>query len=161
MDVLIKTSTSINKSPTKLPNINQDSNTIQLHQLQTAANFQQITTTVKAIHLDEPIAIAGNNYKQDVTIAVSTATARFTLWETDIGKIEANTSYILLNVMVQTYQHIKYLTLPKVQQTEDVGIVQDSPPTHPHLNTPVHSQIVAVPQLTLYKACIACNSKVE
>lgn len=114
MEVLVKTSTSIHKSPTKFPNVNQDSNTIQLHQLQTADNFQRITTTVKAIHLDDPIAVAGNKYKQDVTVADSTGTARFTLWETDIGKIEANTSYILSNVMVRTYQHIKYLTLPKM-----------------------------------------------
>ena len=132
--MLIKASTTIQKSPTKFAKVDltKVSNSIQLHQLKDTDNFQRVSTTIKVLHLEDPITVSGNKCKQDVTIADATGTARLTLWEDDIGKLVQNSCYSLSNVMVRTFRQTKYLTMPKEGSTitlsPDIGDVNEEPP---------------------------------
>lgn len=50
--------------------------------------------------------------KQDVIIADATGTARLTIWQLDINKLEKGKSYELKGINVREYCNIKYLTPP-------------------------------------------------
>ena len=110
LEGMLKSSTTVEGSPKKFSvgDISQISNTdIALDQLESKNTFEKVTVTIKAIHLEEPVKVAGGLQKQDVTIADSHGAAKLTLWEADIGKISENKSYQLSNVIVHTYQQQK------------------------------------------------------
>lgn len=60
---------------------------IVLEELPQLTQFQRVTVLVKVICIDEPIEVPGGKMKQDVQVGDSTATARVTLWEKEIGKV--------------------------------------------------------------------------
>ena len=70
---------------------------ISLEQLQNLQNFQCVSTNVK---VDVKMEVKAGLFKQDVTKADSTGTARLTLWQDHIGSIEVDKSYLVENVLV-------------------------------------------------------------
>ena len=69
------------------------------------------------IDMKETMKVADNNLMQDVFIADKTGTARVTLWEENVGKVEEGRSYTLTT---------KYLTMGGVAEViaiEDIGTV--------------------------------------
>ena len=58
---------------------------ITLKELHDLLPFQRVTVEVKAVQVEEPTEVSGGKKKQDVLVGDSTATARFTVWEGEIG----------------------------------------------------------------------------
>ena len=83
----------------------------------------------KAVHVDESVKVAGGISKQDVVIADSTSVAKIMLWERDIGCVVEGKSYSFGQVVVRSYQHTKYLSVPKegalIMEIEDVEEVME------------------------------------
>ncbi len=54
-------------------------------------------------------------FKQDVTLSDSTGTARRTLWQEQIGKLQVDHSYHIHNLLVKSYDGSKYITPPRYE----------------------------------------------
>ena len=100
-----------------------------LEELPQLTQFQLVTVLVKVICIDEPIEVPGGKMKQDVQVGDSTATARVTLWEKEIGKVIVGKSYRLRGMVVREYQGVKFLSTAKenseIEETDDVGPVKE------------------------------------
>ena len=83
----------------------------------------------KVVRVDGSVKVAGGISKQDVVIADSTSVAKITLWERDIGCVVEGKSYSFGQVVVHSYQHTKYLSVPKegalIMEIEDVEEVME------------------------------------
>ena len=158
LEVLMKSNTRIQSSPHKFDvNIeNLTQNEITLDRLTTKNDFDRVSVIAKVIRISETAK---------VSIADSTGAVKLTLWETNIGKVTEDTSYQFSNMLVQSYQGFKYLSMPKeggsiTEYHTDIGEVADD--DHGQADTTIHAaEVAAVIALDSYAACIACKSKVE
>ena len=108
--------------------------TILLNELQDLTRFQRVTVKVKVIQVDKPIKVANGKTKQDIAVGDTTATAGLTVWESDIGSLEENTSYQLQGMMVQEYRGTKFLSTSKqnchITKIDDVSTVAEDTEQH-------------------------------
>ena len=88
----------------------------QFHRLYNCRNkvigrFQiSYTFVAKVLQVNERIQVKPLLEKQDVTLSDHTGTIRFTLWQNDIDSLKIDTSYKFVNLSVQSYMNVKYLT---------------------------------------------------
>ena len=93
-------------------------------------------------------------YKQDVTQSDSTDTARLTLWQEDIDKLEEEHSYSIKDLLVRSYDGKKYLTPPKTGAK--ITAVDDD------ANSELESaEVLVVSYIAASKCCISCKAKVD
>ena len=68
-------------------------------------------------------------FKQDVSIADATGTARLTLWQEKIGSLEVGKCYKMEGFRICSVNNTKYLTPPKsgyeITAVDDIGQIQD------------------------------------
>ena len=73
-------------------------------------------------------------------------------------------SYRLTNIIVRSYQQVKYLSMPKegatIVQIEDIGKVADADTAENYI-TITTAEVVGVQRLDMYSACLACKAKVS
>ena len=126
--------------------------------------FQKITTSVKVIQVSDIVTVTGGKKKQDVTIADNTSTAKVTLWEQYIGALQDGKSYKLNNFVVREYKNIKFLSMPRegstIAEVEDMASDSDAEERQ-QIKQLSNAQIIGVPHLDTYKACIRCKARVE
>ena len=78
--------------------------------------------------------------KQDIAISDGTGTARLTLWQENIGKLEVDNLYEIKDLIVNSYNGAKYLTSPKsgctITSLDDihVGAVEEESEDEPGKN---------------------------
>ncbi len=84
-----------------------------LKELGDLVQFQRITVSVKAIRIQEPTEVAGGKKRQDILVGNSTATARLTIWEKEIGNMEEGKSYRVCGRVVREYRGTKLLSTSK------------------------------------------------
>lgn len=104
---------------------------ITLNQLNSVPLFHRVTLVAKAIHVEEVVEVSGGKKKQDILIGDSTGTARFTIWEGEIGNVEEGGSYRLGGVMVREFRARKFLSTAKdnshIEPIADIGeVIQQS-----------------------------------
>ena len=168
-EVLLKSSTQIKESPKKLDvsSLKDDatdiSKPISLEELQAIDNYEKITVLVKAMSTNPPDTVNDIPH-QDVFVADHTGTVRVSLWGDSINSIQQNTSYQLSNFTVREYHSKKYLNMSKqdslIEIAPDIGTVIEATPEEEE--TTIDSvQIVGVPLLDMYKACLQCKARVE
>lgn len=91
--------------------------------------FQCATVSAKAIRVEEPIEVTGGKMKQDVLVGDRSGTARLTIWESEIGKVDVGKSYRLCGMVVREYQGTKFLSTAKqnseIEEIDDVGAVKE------------------------------------
>ena len=68
--------------------------------LKKVPNFQPVTAVVKVKTVEEKCEVPGGRWKQDMKISDKGGSARFTVWQDVIGKMEVGKSYRLNGVMV-------------------------------------------------------------
>ena len=78
-----------------------DRSDIPLHQLLETPEYQSISCTAKVLNISMPKEVKPGLRKQDVTISDATSTARLVLWQDDIDKLVANSSYSFRNLQVR------------------------------------------------------------
>ncbi len=167
LEVVLKSSSSVASSTKKfsIGDISAiGSSEIQLKALNDRNVYDKVCVSGKVIRVQEPVKVSGGFRKQDVTLADSTAAARITLWEADIGRLEDGQSHRLTDVVVQSYQRLKYLSVPKQGATickiEDIGKVADDDIPE-NFMTASGVTVVGVMSLGKYLSCLACKKKVN
>ena len=106
-----------------------------------------------------------NTPHQDVFVADCTGTIRVCLWNDNFDSLKKGHSYDLANLTVREFRSTKYLNMPKsgadIIPIPDLGNVADPPPKEENTTTIKNVQIVGVPALHIYKACLQCKARVE
>ena len=137
---------------------------ITLDQLDERKIFDNVCLEAKVIRVDEPVKVAGEKKKQQVIVADSTAAARLYLWEGDVGRLISGQSYKFKNIVIQSYQESKFLSIPRegatIAEIDDIGEVGEDD-TADETSTVYAAEVVAVLMLESYLACLVCKSKVE
>ena len=169
-ELMLKSGTQIKESPKKLdvPALinatDTGPKTVTLDALPTMGIFEKVTTAVKAIVVKEPDSV-GDKQRQDVIVADETGTARVCLWEDDINKLVENSSYRLQNFTVSEYQSTKYLSVARegteIVSIADIGIVSEAVRDEHECTTINNVQVIGVPLLDKYRACLQCKARVE
>ncbi len=145
--------------------------TVELSELGNLDQFQRVTVAVKAIRVDKAIEVTGGKKKQDVVVGDGSGTARATIWEDEIGKIEEGKSYRLCGMLVREYLRTRFLSTSReksrIEEIDDIGAVKekkevaeegsqsDMLPTHVK-----RARIVGVLDLEAYRVCMKCKGKV-
>ena len=99
-----------------------------LDELEQCPEQSVLAVCIKVVRVDDLETVAGGLQKQDVFIGDATRTARVTLWERDIGKLELDKSYKLIGIIVKVFKHEKYLNFSTnsiVQEVGDIGPVKE------------------------------------
>ena len=100
--------------------------------------FEKVTVTVKAITVKNPTNV-GDKRKQDVIIADKTGTVWVSLWEDHVDKQVENSSYYL------------EITIASI------GNVAEYVKDKDECTTIKKVQVIGVPLLDKYKACLQCK----
>ncbi len=122
-------------------------------------NFQHVTVTVKVLQVDPKMEVKPGLYKQDATVADSTGTGHLTLRQDDIGKMEFDKSYLVENLLIKSFDSVKYLTPPKsgckITMQDDISQVEDEPESD--RNELEDAEVVGVTYIGCHSGCITCN----
>ena len=128
---------------------------VSIDELSPHADYEQVTVLIKVHSVEEKVEVKPDLWKQEVIVADGSASTKITLWQSDIGKLEPNQSYLIHNITVSSYRGIKSLSVsysgdvkPAVQ--EDVKeTIKD-----------VHVMGVSIEMNKMF-VYIKCESKVE
>ena len=142
------------------------SNMITLAQVKDVEIFDRITVKCKVMLVKDVVEVFTEEQKQDVKVGYESKVGLIILWEEIVGRPK---SYIILlkKFSVCEYGFSKYLSVLKdeseILATDDIGHVLVDRDNDDEQNggslSPV--QIVAAPQIDLYKSCLACKARVE
>lgn len=171
LEIIVKDSTTVMKSPKKytLDGVKKNvevkvSVDITLSEPQDQVRYKKVNVCGKVIRIDDIERLQDGRRLQPVIIADSGGTAKFTLWENEIGALEVEHSYKFTNMMVTSYAEIRGLTYPKqggkFELIEDIGNVQaaeNAPKTHSLSN----AIVVAVRSFKSCRTCVVCKGEVE
>ena len=176
MEIMLKSNTRIIESNKNIDvsGLIKDSATvpssITISELASTQNFQHVSLQVKVVEAKEPTYVGEDHkHKQDLIVADSTGLTKLALWEKDVGTMQKQHSYSLVNVIVREYKSKKYLSKPKdgavITTIDDIGDVQESDSEtdepQPHETRLSNVWIIGVPQLDSYKSCLMCKARVE
>ncbi len=144
---------------------------IVLSELKDTPPFQRVTLVAKAIRVEEIGEVPGGKKKQDIVIGDGTGTARFTVWESEIGKVEEGKTYQLSRMMVREFRGRKFLSTSKeksdIKLTSDIGEVAEesddesstSDAARPTQRRVRDVRVVGVMHLDRYRGCLKCKTK--
>ena len=143
-------------------------NEVNFSDIQDLSCFEHVSVKVKVFNVDDVIEVKGDKRKQDIIIKDSTGSAKFTVWEDNINKIQQGKSYNLADVVVWEYNEMKYLSTSldnshSIEEILDIGEVlhNDDPDENLVITEKLSNvRIVAVIYLDLLKKCLKCGSKV-
>ena len=169
-EVILKSNSQIKQSPRKLDAcaLRQSSveevKTVCIEEMPTVDNFEKVNLSIKVIDVSTPDTV-GDLSHQDVFVADHTGSIRVCLWNDSINSLQKDHSYKLTNFTVREFHSTKYLNMPKsgtdITPIADVKDVVDAPPKQEETTTINNVQIVGVPALNIYKACLQCKARVE
>ena len=124
-------------------------------------DYKRHSLDVKVIRIQDPVNVANGLKKKDITIANATSAAKLTLWEEDINSLMIDKSYKFKNLVIHSYQGVKYLSKAKdasFHSIEDIGkVAEDDLPENEELTD---VQVIGVKKLDSYFACLSCSSKI-
>ena len=152
------------QNPKKIPNLVESPenqlDTITLDKLQTTEQYTvvgRVTAKVLKVHIKQEIK--AELFKQDVIIADQTGTALFTLWGSDIGKLQPEISYHMDNVRVHTYDGSNYLS-GSVFEPCGEDVISAALDTHLDQETKLSDVTIATATVEITTNCIVCNQQV-
>ena len=166
LDILLKSSSKIMKSPKKIDttNMRSENEEICLDELDARNEYDKITTKVKVIQILQTVTVHSGKTVQEVLVGDSSGVTRCSLWEQDMDSLSVGSSYLLKNFEVHEFASKKYITKARhgceIIPIEDIGDVADKP-SEVQDEEIKNAQIVGVPQLTKYKSCLRCKARVE
>ena len=168
MQALLKNTTKISPSAKtfNIPDEDQSGSVI-LAKVEDKPAFEKVTVVVKVQSKADAVEVTGGKRKQDLVVADSTSSMTVVLWEDHIDSMSSDVSYRLEDFMVREYNMKKFLSIPrnggKVVEVPDIGVVEsDCTLLDLELVSCLfEAQIVGVPGLELYNACLKCKARVE
>ena len=125
--------------------------------------FTKVTCQAKVLQLEEPTETANGKTLQNVLVADSNGTAKVTLWETDINKLEANKSYQLSKMILKEFRGQIQLCCGKdeslITEIDDLEAVQQDDSSL--LSSAIEkATVIGVYSLEKYSICLKCNGKI-
>ena len=177
-EILASTRSTVEASPTKkfqlppdLTLLDPDTPVeVELKDLRDLRVNQRVTVTVKVVEVMEPTAVTTKTdkklMKQDCKVADAGSYARIVLWQQDIGKLQPDSSYKIINITIRSFNDIKYLSLSEdavINQVSDIGVVADVSSMDEYsagANQVLEADLVGVWSTEDYRACISCKAKV-
>ncbi len=167
LEILLRSSSTFQHSPKKFKAANiaeLGSSNCTVDKIANRTVYDKVSIRAKVVRVDQPVKVSGNLTKQDLALADATGSIKLTLWQDKIGSIEQGTSYHFTNMVVRTYLHTKYLSMPKegasIDKIEDIGSVADD--DLPETDTTIRSaEVIGVASLDNYNACLSCKGKVD
>ena len=128
--------------------------------------FDRVSVNIKVLKVIDSVTHLGGKTKQDVFVADATTVKKCTLWEDQIGTLQEHASYWLKNFIVREYASEKFLSLAKdgseIETICDIGHTATSKEVVENDDKVItNAQIVGVPLLDKYKACLRCKARVE
>ena len=170
MEVILKTSTEITAFPRDLDasvftTFEPQASVISLSKIGSFDNYEKVIADVKVLTMMEPINVLGGKRKRDVTVGDQTGTARVTLWQEHVDSVEVEGSYRLKTFVVRECASQKYLSMPRagavITPIDNIGDVVQ-PVSKDITSTEIFNvEIIGVPQLDCYKACLKYKARVE
>ena len=142
---------------------------VNLDDVLKTSDGKRVSVLVKVLKMEEKEEIKPGLFKRDATIADAKGHLRLTLWKSDTDKLEEGKTYRLHNVLVKSFNAIKYLTTPKAglysTPEEDLDNVVSEPDTssttdHDMLSL-TDAEVVGVDDITKRMVCIKCRSTVD
>ena len=107
LEVFASSSNSVNRSSNKF-----DVKPAQLRKKVDLCDISKLSRLHKSVGLEVKVLSSGKQKvvpnrlkKQDLIVADNTGSARLTVWESEMGTMEAGKSYCLTNVMIRLFQH--------------------------------------------------------
>ena len=165
IEILVTNGCKVQKSPKKIPNLVESPenqlDTITLDKLQTTEQYTvvgRVTAKVLKVHIKQEIK--AELFKQDVIIADQTGTALFTLWGSDIGKLQPEISYHMDNVRVHTYDGSNYLS-GSVFEPCGEDVISAALDTHLDQETKLSDVTIATATVEITTNCIVCKCQVQ
>ena len=167
MEILLKSSTTIHKSPKKFDttvfNFQED---LTLDFLESKDVYDKVSVRVKVLQLLDTVTTPIGKKIQEIIISDGTATSKVTLWENYVGRLEIGKSYYLRHFNVQEYHSKKFLSTPKegaiIEEIDDLpcSVEAESVTVDDDKNI-ANPCIVGVSKLDRYKLCLRCKARVE
>ena len=119
---------------------------------------------MKVLSKMETMFVSGGKRKRDVVVGDSTGTSKVTLWEEHVDAMDVETRYRLEKFVVREYASQKYLSMSRsgsvIVVIDDIGDVE-TVTYGTSAVTICNPEIIGVPQLDIYKACLRCKARVE
>ena len=169
-EVMLKSSSIIKESPKKLvvstlrQTTTEEVMTISLEEISTLDDYQKVNVSIKVISVNAPDTISDLSH-QDVFVADQTGSVRVCLWNNYINSLKQGESYNLTSFSVREFRSKKYLNMPRsgaeIAAINDLGSISEAPPEEEQKTTIENVQVVGVPTLDMYKACLQCKARVE
>ena len=115
MEILLKSSTTIHKSPKKFDttvfNFQED---LTLDFLESKDVYDKVSVRMKVLQLLDAVTTPIGKKIQEIIISDGTATSKvITLWDNYVGRLVIGKSYYLRHFNVQEYHSKKFLSTPK------------------------------------------------
>jgi len=161
----MKRTNAIGPSPKKFKvDLKEDEVTL-LEELQNKEEYEHVCVQMKVLEVMNPTTVSSGKKVQDVNVADSTAFARCTLWEADIGQLEKGKSYDLKMFPIWEFQSKNYLSKAKDSQIVEFEDIRQTVPYSAELQdnstTILSAEIVGVAGLEKHKTCLRCKGRVE
>ena len=107
---------------------------VTLDQLERLQMYHRISVRVKVVNVKEVLELKDGSKKQDLIIGDSTRTAKLTVWEKNVTSLKIGSSYKLSGLMVEVYNGLRYLSMPKedvhIISILDIGSVEENEPNN-------------------------------
>ena len=130
--------------------------TYSLEEISTLDDYQKVNDS-KVISVNAPDTVSDLSH-QDVFVADQTGSVRVCLWDNYINSLKQGESYNLTSFSVREFRSKKYLNMPRsgaeIAAINDLGSVSEAPPEEEQKTTIENVQVVGVPTLDMYKACL-------
>ena len=138
--------------------------TIELKGVHTIPEHTRVTVQAKVLKIHQSQRVGGKRVKQDITIANKTGRATLTLWDKDVGVMEANTSYQFNRLETRSFMGKQYLSFPSTVSSFDR--IVDLPEV-PDFNADscssdeeedlISASIIGIKDLETHYTCVNCN----
>lgn len=135
---------------------------ISLDAVKLLPDYQVVNIMVKVVKRKEPVEVKPGLIKQNFTIADSSGRVELVLWQDDVDKLTVGESYKIEQLMVRSYDGLKFVTPPKSGQWSldkcddiicDEVIVEEF-----EGNVMVNAFVAGVMQVEMKVSCLHCKS---
>lgn len=114
LEILLKSSSKIAKSPKKIgtSNMTSQNEDIRLVELDAKNEYDQVSTKIKVVKIIQTVTVSLRKTIQEVLVADSSGVTRCSLWEQDIGALCVGLSYHL-KIILKCMSMPRKSSLPK------------------------------------------------